>query len=636
MLTLDIQFRFQHELLGLPLRRLLKNDAVPTLFDHNKEKQQPKRKSSEKRADEKAKRQFREDAIQHYEQVEDFECELNTKETQTEPIRNETRDFGIQCKIDIDNPTISNEPTIPPINSTAAPLTSDESDYDDDTRDKDYVNEVRTDTETFENVSVDAPSKSAFIVYWESLVLLLKRCLYPACILTTSITKIVYKGSQLIVRMRCPASHDTTWRSQPNCNHYSVGNLTSAASVLFSANTYKRLATFFDLASIQWISKTSFYDIQKRYLFGIVNRNYEEQSNKAYDEIKKHGDYSFCGDGRCDSPGHNAKYLTYSFLDKVTNKIFDFSLTQVTEVGNSNRMEKEGFIKVMSKVKGKGIQPKQMTTDRHTGIRKHIREEEDEMEQQFDIWHFVKSLKKSLRAAAKKASCKIIEKWIKSIGNHLWWCCATYEGDEELLREKWMSVIFHVQNKHRWAGYKKFRKCTHPRLTRKQQKAKEWIKPNTEAFTVLQSIVLDPKLLSELKFLTKFSHTGVLKVYHSLYNRWAPKRQHFSYSGMLARSQLAIMDFNKGLDLKQAKTKEGADRYNVISSKITKNWTAKPIKEEKDRTYLRNMVKQTIELVRSKKSLPAPAIPNLPKNIAPTPKPDKQEVIQNQKSRFGN
>jgi len=37
------------------------------------------------------------------------------------------------------------------------------------------------------------------------------------------------------------------------------------------------------------------------------------------------------GDGRCDSPVHNAKYLTYSFMDKNTNKILAFTLTQVLE-----------------------------------------------------------------------------------------------------------------------------------------------------------------------------------------------------------------------------------------------------------------------------------------------------------------
>ena len=62
---------------------------------------------------------------------------------------------------------------------------------------------------------------------------------------------------------------------------------------------------------------------------------------------------------------------------------------------------------------------------------------------------------------------------------------------------------------------------------------------------------------------------------------------------MFARSQLAIMDFNQGSNLKQAKTKDGEDRFHVLSSKITNTWTAKPIKEEKDCTYLHNMVHES-------------------------------------------
>ena len=79
--------------------------------------------------------------------------------------------------------------------------------------------------------------------------------------------------------------------------------------------------------------------------------------------MKKHGVYHLSGDGRCDSHGRNAKYLTYSLMDKCTNRILAFSLTQVTEAGNSNRMEKVGFKKVLSTVKGDGIIPSQITTD---------------------------------------------------------------------------------------------------------------------------------------------------------------------------------------------------------------------------------------------------------------------------------
>ena len=80
-----------------------------------------------------------------------------------------------------------------------------------------------------------------------------------------TITNLAFKGSQLIVGLKCQEGHEREWISQPNCNHYSVGNLTSAASVLYSANTYQRLARFFDkflcnpkLLSL-WYSKQKLY-----------------------------------------------------------------------------------------------------------------------------------------------------------------------------------------------------------------------------------------------------------------------------------------------------------------------------------------------------------------------------------------
>ena len=49
---------------------------------------------------------------------------------------------------------------------------------------------------------------------------------------------------------------------------------------------------------------------------------------------------------------------------------------------------------------------------------------------------------------------------------------------------------------------------------------------------------------------------------------------------MLAKSQLAIMDFNKGSYFEEATTEKGEKRYNVQFSKITKIWSSKPIKNE--------------------------------------------------------
>ena len=66
-------------------------------------------------------------------------------------------------------------------------------------------------------------------------------------------------------------------------------------------------------------------------------------SKSILEEVKEKGPCYLSRDGRCDSPGHNAKYLSYSFMDKNTNEIVPFSLTQVSEAGNSNRMKKNGI-----------------------------------------------------------------------------------------------------------------------------------------------------------------------------------------------------------------------------------------------------------------------------------------------------
>ena len=93
------------------------------------------------------------------------------------------------------------------------------------------------------------------------------------------------------------------------------------------------------------------------------------------------------------------------------------------------------------------------------------------------------------------------------------------------------------------------------------------------------------------------------------------------------------MDFNKGSNLEQATTEKGKKRYNVQFSKITKSWSWKPIKKEKGRSYFHRMVKEAVECVKKKQRLEKPLVPDLPKNIASIPKPDKTG-LSHQKATF--
>ena len=180
--------------------------------------------------------------------------------------------------------------------------------------------------------------------------------------------------------------------------------------------------------------------------------------------------------------------------------------------------------------------------------------------------------------------------------------------------------------------HRKFTKCIHADLTPENQLSKKWIKPDSEAFLVLQKIVFDKTLLGDMKHLTNFSHTGMLEVYHSLYNKWIPKSTHFSFRGMVARSQLAAIDFNLETDLKQATTGTGDKRYRVTSSKMTKAWSAKPIKEEKDRCFLEN----GSSCCEHSRHLAPPDIPDLPDYIADSTKPSKELVVKRHLSRFNS
>ena len=128
-------------------------------------------------------------------------------------------------------------------------------------------------------------------------------------------------------------------------------------------------------------------------------------------------------------------------------------------------------------------------------------------------------------------------------------------------------------------------------------KKKELTIPASESFKALQDFVFSNSILKDLSYYTKFSHTGTLEVYHSFYNRWLPKSIHFSIHGKIARTQLAILDFNPGSNLNQATAKEGKKRYNSSFSKMTVTWLAKPIKEKKSGEVFQKLIFCTEELV---------------------------------------
>ena len=192
------------------------------------------------------------------------------------------------------------------------------------------------------------PRTDTFILLWEALHTLFQGCI--TCGKPSKVTKLFIIGSALIVNFTCIRQHKNTWRSQKLINRYYNGNITFAASVLFSANTFQKIQKYFRLAKVAFISESSYYEIEKKFLFPVANEAWLWEQRNLLDKIKNKGERVLSGDGRCESLRHNAKYLTYSFLDQELKKIINFSVTQCTEAGNSNRMEKFCFIKALNEL----------------------------------------------------------------------------------------------------------------------------------------------------------------------------------------------------------------------------------------------------------------------------------------------
>ncbi|XP_064631695.1 uncharacterized protein LOC135489984 [Lineus longissimus] len=370
-----------------------------------------------------------------------------------------------------------------------------------------------------------------------------------------------------------------------------AGNLLLSAAVLFSGTTYAKLADMSSYLKMPILGKSQFYVLQKQYLFPVVNETWITCQTMVLDGLSQESDIVLSGDGRCDSPGHCAKYCTYSVMDTKTGLIVDFTVKNKADpsVKNSNAMEPMGLRECLNNLKKWDINISILATDRHTVIRKIMRVEFPEIAHQFDLWHFCKSiLKKITKACGKKKPLAPLLEWMQSISNHFWWSAESCNGSVDILQEKWKSVINHTANIHSWRDKEHFHQCEHPPLSDVDRRQKSWLGVGSQAHDALVKIVQNKNVRKDLKKCTLFRHTGDLEVYHSLMLKYAPKRQHFSYEGIVCRTQLAAIDHNYGSGRQQATTKLDQPRYNVVQPKTftkTNKWVAKQVKVAKDHSY---------------------------------------------------
>ncbi|XP_078352898.1 uncharacterized protein LOC144637699 [Oculina patagonica] len=490
--------------------------------------------------------------------------------------------------------------------------------------------------EEFEGDSSTQDSEKKFIVFDSCLSTLLKRC--PECGDIIAQHERKTTGSMLSVKLTCHSGHTINWDSQPVVKRKPLGNLLLAASILFTGNTFAAISRFASCFNLQFFSESVFYDTQQKYLFPVINEAWEAESRRQIEMLCAKEVVNLDGDGRCDSPGHSAKYGTYTLMEEDTGNVVAFNVVQVSEVTSSNAMEKEGFSRCIELLESKDVTISRIATDRHVTITSCMARNHPHINHQHDVWHLSKWVVKKLTNKAKQKGCEELSPWIQSISNHLWWSAATCDGNVNILREKWRSVLDHITNKHKWSGNTHFHQCCHRRISSSEAKNICWLKPGTQAHLALEEVVLNTKLLKDLAKLTDFCHTGKLEVYHSMMLKYCSKREHFSYQGMVARTQLAALDNNANTGRIQAQVQSGERageaRYKLCFPKANKRWVVKPITEKKSYHYLSDLLSQVIKRCEEGNAAAQPVPVHLPRNIASKPAPLKADLIQQHRSRF--
>ena len=335
-----------------------------------------------------------------------------------------------------------------------------------------------------------------------------------------------YKGTLLVVNQKCSNSqcHFTRrWDSQPFVGSIPAGNVLLSAAILFNGASYRKTLKLLQSFGLVVISEDTYLLHARSYLQPTIYNVWREEQRALMDELAvKPGGMVLGGDGR---PGDSARFGSYTTMELHLNKFTDIQLVQCNEVGGSYHTELEGLKCSVGMLWQHDLVPSVIISDRHASIQKWIRDKLPDTQHFYDVTHAAKSVTKKMEQLANQKGCELVREWIHSVSNHMYYCAASSaEESGDVVVAKWKSVAWHMQNIHEGHDDPLFDRCTHPPLNSNNQR--KWLQPNTKACEKLVDILLNKRLLSDVKKLSSLQQTSSVEAFHSLVIQFAPSLLH--------------------------------------------------------------------------------------------------------------
>ncbi|XP_073455419.1 uncharacterized protein [Aquarana catesbeiana] len=449
-----------------------------------------------------------------------------------------------------------------------------------------------------ESLPTNFLTERKLIVFESCLDKLLKCCRCQAdrfC--QGNITDIIkYRvGSAMSVTAYCSNRHHfQLWRSQPMIGRKPVGNLLISAGIVCSGSNFVNFERFFSLLNIFGISKSSHYKNQDLFVFPTINHHWQLNQRDTLASLGQQP-VAIVGDGQFDLPCHSVNYCMYSIMDVNSKKIIDFQIEQVEPSSSAVALEHKAFKIALDRLLNEGISIQIVFTDRHTSIRRLLQDHYSFLIHQFDIWHVAKSIGNKIAAASRKARCAQLSKWVTATKKHLRWAASACGHNPALLVEQWSSIVYHIANQHCWQMGDLYKECHHAGIMEEEDRGTDWLKVGSTAHGVFKDIVLNKKLIKDLKQLS-FCHTGEIEVFHNTTMKYRSKHKHYCMGGMVARTQLAALDHNHNINRVQAKVKAKDGTPHHRTSQETKSWMAEKLDKPSSQGFLKTILLDVLAL----------------------------------------